>query len=539
MADAFASKNFLVVDDFADMRSAIKGILISLGVTRVDQARNGSEAIAKMQNKRFDVILCDYNLGPGKDGQQVLEEARHHQLIGVDTIFIMITAENAREMVMGAVEYAPDSYLSKPFTKDLLQTRLVKLFERKADLAKVNEALMAKDTTAAIRALDTLIASKPRNLGELLKLKSEICIESNRLDEAAATLEQVLAIREMPWARLGIGKIQFLKKQFDQAAETFRQLIDQDANFIGAYDWLAKTQTALRRFAEAEETLRLAVRLSPRGIRRQHTLGDIALTNGHPEIAETAYERAVGLAKHSVLNHPAIFAGLAKSKSANDKHDEALKVANEIHKVFPDREEAVFYAASTSALIKNRQGDKAGAEAALAEAEGALARLNETAHASEHALEMAKTYAGLGREDKAAAILRQVIANNHDDDETLNQIVHLCQESGLNYDAEGAIREVQRDLVKTNNEGVRLIKQGEFEAAIRLLSQAAEEMPGNKTINLNAAKAIIMYMERRGITSDDLRTVRRYIDRVQTLAPDDWRLGDVTARLRKITSQGD
>ena len=64
-------------------------------------------------------------------------------------------------------------------------------------------------------------------------------------------------------------------------------------------------------------------------------------------------------------------------------------------------------------------------------------------------------------------------------------------------------------------------------------------MPGNKTINLNAAKAIIMYMERRGVTSDDLRTVRRYIDRVQTLAPDDWRLGDVTARLRKITSQGD
>ncbi|MBK1653883.1 tetratricopeptide repeat-containing response regulator [Allochromatium vinosum] len=539
MADAFATKSFLVVDDFADMRSAIKGILISLGVTRIDQARNGSDAISKMQNKRFEVILCDYNLGPGKDGQQVLEEARHRQLIGVDSIFIMITAENAREMVMGAVEYAPDSYLSKPFTKDLLRTRLVKLFERKAHLTKVSEALVAKDPSAAIRAIDTLIAAKPRNLGELLKLKSEICIDSNRLDEATATLEQVLAIREMPWARLGIGKIQFLKKHFDQAAETFRQLIEQDANFIGAYDWLAKTQTAQRRFAEAEETLRTAVRLSPRGIGRQHTLGDIALNNGHPEIAEAAYERAVGLAKHSVLNHPAIFAGLAKSKSANNKHDEALKVANEIHKVFPDREEAVFYAASTSALIKTRQGDKAGGEAALAEAEEALARLNETAHTAEHALEMATTYAGLGREDKAAAILRQVIANNHDDDATLTQIVHLCQESGLNYDAEAAIREVQRDLVKTNNEGVRLIKQGEFEAAIRLLSQAADEMPGNKTINLNAAKAIIMYMERRGVTNDDLQAVRRYIDRVQTLAPDDWRLGDVTARLRKITSQGD
>ena len=342
MADAFATKTFLVVDDFADMRSAIKGILISLGVTRLDQARNGSEAIAKMQNRRFDVILCDYNLGPGKDGQQVLEEARHRQLIGVDSIFIMITAENAREMVMGAVEQAPDSYLSKPFTKDLLHTRLVKLFERKAHLSRVNEALVAKDTSAAIRELDALIASKPRNLGEILKLKSEVCIESARYDDALATLEQVLAIREMPWARLGVGKIQFLRKQYDQALETFRQLTEQDSNFIGAYDWLARTQTAKRQFVEAEETLRLAVRLSPRGVRRQHTLGDLALNNGHAEIAESAYERAVGLAKHSVLNHPALFAGLARSKSANAKHDEALKVAAEIHKVFPDRQEAAF-----------------------------------------------------------------------------------------------------------------------------------------------------------------------------------------------------
>ena len=116
--------------------------------------------------------------------------------------------------------------------------------------------------------------------------------------------------------------------------------------------------------------------------------------------------------------------------------------------------------------------------------------------------------------------------------------MHLCQESGLDYDAEAAIHEIQRDLVKTNNEGVRLIKQGEFEAAIRLLSQAADEMPGNKTINLNAAKAIIMYMERRGVTHDDLQAVRNYIDRVQNLAPDDWRLGDVTARLRKLTTKG-
>ncbi len=535
MVDLFAAKHFLIVDDFADMRAALKRILNSLGAVHIDQARHGSEAIAKMQTRPYDVVLCDYNLGPGKDGQQVLEEARVRQLLKVDSIFIMITAENSREMVMGAVEYAPDSYLSKPFTKELLQTRLIKLFERKANLRKVNQALLAKDPVAAIRELDTLIAAHPPNLGELLKLKSEICIDANRLDEAQGALEQVLAMREMPWARLGLGKIQFKRKQFTQAAETFRQLIEQERNFVAAYDWLAKTQMAQRQYAEAEETLKLAARLSPRNIQRQGLLGETALANHHPETAEAAYEHAVAMAKHSVFNHPVLFAGLAKSKAAAGKPNEALKVVEQIPKAFPDHPESRLYQAAATAIIKNRLGDQTGAQAALAEAEHALANLNETAHASKHALEMARTYAELGQEDKAARLLRQAIANNHDDEEILTQIVHLCQESRLNYDAESAIREVQGDVVRTNNEGVRLIKQGEFEAAIRLLTQAAEEMPGNKTINLNAAKALLMYMEHRGVVSDLLDQVRRYIDRVQTLAPEDWRLGEVNQRLRKLT----
>ncbi|QIK38834.1 tetratricopeptide repeat protein [Caldichromatium japonicum] len=535
MADLFAAKHFLIVDDFADMRTALKRILNSLGAIHIDQARNGSEAIAKMQARHYDVVLCDYNLGTGKDGQQILEEARVRQLLGVDSIFIMITAENTREMVMGAVEYAPDSYLSKPFTKEFLQTRLTKLFERKAHLYKVNQALLAKDPAGAIRELDTLIADHPSNLSELLKLKSEICIESNRLDEAQSVLEQVLAIREMPWARLGLGKIQFMRKQFTQAAETFSQIIEQERSFVAAYDWLAKTQMAQRQYAEAEETLKLAARLSPRNIRRQGLIGDIALTNNHPETAELAYEQAVGLAKYSVFNHPALFAGLAKSKAAAGKREEALKVAEQIPKVFPDHPEAALYQATATVFVKAKAGDQAGAQAALAQAEQELARLNEGARLSQHALELAKAYAELGQEDKAAALLRQVIANNHDDEDILTQIIHLCQESKLNYDAESAIREVQGDVVRTNNEGVRLIKQGEFDAAIKLLSHAAEEMPGNKTINLNAAKALLMYMERRGITNDLIAQVHHYINRVQTLAPDDWRLGDVRHRLRKLT----
>ncbi len=536
MAQAFADKNYLVIDDFPDMRAAIRSILRSLGVNRIDQARDGNDAITQMQIKHYDVVLCDYNLGPGKDGQQVLEEARHRLLLGVDSIFIMITAENARDMVMGAVEYAPDSYLAKPFTKDLLKKRLDKLFERKAHLKRVDKALVAKDYGAAIAELDALIAAAPKNLSELFKLKAEICLAAHRYDDAMAICEQVLAGREIVWARLGMGKSLLGKKRYAEAQEIFRQLLETDRNLIAAYDCLARSQTALQQFTEAEATLRRAVKLSPRGLRRQQMLGELALNNGHGPEAEIAFAQAVNLAKHSVLNHPSLFAGLAKSKSANNKHGEALKIIGEIGKVFADNPEAAFYKATVTAIVKQGQGDTAGATEALHAAEQAMTEFGEASH-SRLGLEMAKTCAQLGEQDKAARLLHKAIANNHDDDEFLMEIVQTCREAGVDYDAETAIREIQKRVVTTNNRGVRLIKEGEFDAAIALLHEACEEMPGNKTINLNAAKACIMKMEKLGATAEDLLAVRRYVERLHALAPQDWRLAEVTSRLRKLTPQ--
>ena len=212
MSSNLSDKNFLIVDDFADMRSVMRSLLRSLEVTRIDLAANGSEAISRLEKKRYDVVLCDYNLGPGKDGQQVLEEARHRQLLGLDAIFIMITAESAREMVMAAVEYTPDSYLTKPFTAELLDTRLKKLFEKKAHLTEVNRAMLAKDYGTAIIELDLLIDESPKNLPDLLKLKAEIYILAARYDEAQTIYQKTIDQRDVVWARLGLGKVFFHKK---------------------------------------------------------------------------------------------------------------------------------------------------------------------------------------------------------------------------------------------------------------------------------------------------------------------------------------
>src|SRR3989304_3987498 len=98
----YAQKKFLIIEDFASFRAILKKILQSYSATIIDETATGEDGISKMALKKYDVILCDYNLGEGKDGQQVLEEAKVRGLIGISTIFVMCTAENTMEQLMGA-----------------------------------------------------------------------------------------------------------------------------------------------------------------------------------------------------------------------------------------------------------------------------------------------------------------------------------------------------------------------------------------------------------------------------------------------------
>ena len=125
------TKKVLVVDDFFNFRLTMKNMMRSFDVIYLDDAGSGEEAIGKMAVRKFDIILCDYNLGQGKSGQQVLEEGKFRGYINYSTIFIMVTAENSLEMIMGAAEYQPDDYLMKPFAKEILGKKIKHLIERK------------------------------------------------------------------------------------------------------------------------------------------------------------------------------------------------------------------------------------------------------------------------------------------------------------------------------------------------------------------------------------------------------------------------
>lgn len=71
-----SKKRFLVVDDFSEFRSSIRGILRLLGVQHIDTAANGQDVLELCRRNSYDIILHDYNLGEGFSGQQVRTAAR-------------------------------------------------------------------------------------------------------------------------------------------------------------------------------------------------------------------------------------------------------------------------------------------------------------------------------------------------------------------------------------------------------------------------------------------------------------------------------
>ena len=530
------SKVFLVVDDFGDMRGMLRSMLSSIGVAEIDTAINGREAIEALERKRYDVILCDYNLGPGKNGQHVLEEARHRQLIGLDAVFVMITAENTREMVMGAVEYEPDSYLTKPFTKDLLKSRLEKLVIKRQDLQEVETAVSAQEFESAVQMLNEKIAARPKNLAELTKQKAEILYRSGEYEQSAEVYENVLSVREMPWARLGLGKVFFATGRLQEAAVIFEALLQENERLTAAYDWLARTLQSLDQGREAQEVLQRAVALSPQAILRQKALGELAMKNGDNAVAEQAFSQAVRLGRNSVYKAPGIFANLARVKSRCGDGKSALKIVDTMEKEFKGADASQLHAAMARGVIHQNLGDPAEAGVWMWQA-GELYESLGLQVSADLTLEMARSYGELGDTDKAQSMLRHAVRNNHSDQELLKRVEGLVGELNLGLDPKSFVADIRREIVKLNNQGVAMAKAGQLREAVALFSEAVAAMPSNKVVNLNAARVMILDMRERGIEREQLGQVRELLDRVKKMDPEGPALRRVQSMYQELVKQ--
>lgn len=113
----------LVVDDYNTMRRIIRNLLKQLGFDNVDEAAHGGEALTKMQEKTYGLVISDWNMEP-MTGLELLKQVRASDKFK-NIPFIMVTAESKPENVIAAKQAGVSNYIVKPFNAETLKGKLV------------------------------------------------------------------------------------------------------------------------------------------------------------------------------------------------------------------------------------------------------------------------------------------------------------------------------------------------------------------------------------------------------------------------------
>lgn len=524
----------LLIDDMPEMRTTVRIQLADAGLEKCDGARNIKEAIDRLTANRYDLIVCDYNLGQGADGQQLLELVRRRHLLPLSTAFLMITGETGYEQVSTAAEYSPDDYLLKPFTSDLLGTRLRRILEKKESLRELYAALAEKsDRNKAIAVCDELLAEKNRYTLDILRHKGDLLLETKRIDEALALYQSVLDQRATPWAEVGKARALAADGNHDEAKAHLERALEAYPNYLAAYDSLAHLLEKTDKSA-AQEVVEKALKVAPT-TQRQRRLGSLAMDNKDFSRAEEAYRRAVEKDRTGFFKSHDDYAGLAKSCAEQGKVTEAFAAVKEMGQHFSHNPDLLARQAAVESLVHIKAGNPVAAKAAL---ERAVALHGDQPLDPTTSLEIASACFASGDPEKAKAIIQSVAEDHNENDAVLARAQDVFRAVGLDDEGAAFLESTKKHMIQLNNDAVALAKAGELAQAITMLTEAADRLLNNCQVSINAALAILMDVQKNGIAPEKFTRAQRYILQARRANPDHRQLPDLIKFYRKLAPPG-
>lgn len=107
-------KQILIVEDEVIVASDLSITLKSEGFKISGIAHNYEEGLDSFKKLIPDLLICDINLGKGKSGIDLVRELKKIK----DVPVVFLTAYSDRETFSEAFETLPNSYLTKPFSKN-------------------------------------------------------------------------------------------------------------------------------------------------------------------------------------------------------------------------------------------------------------------------------------------------------------------------------------------------------------------------------------------------------------------------------------
>lgn len=162
---AYAKLNVLVIEDAGHMSGLICGILKSLGVGRISEARSGRDALDIMNFQAVDLVVTD-DLGPPMDGLAVAREIRKSKSPEISTIpIIHITSKLQKSAIFAARDAGVTEVLSKPFSATQMIARIESALANPRPIIKAqgfvgpDRRRKIKDSTERRRSADKTIVS--------------------------------------------------------------------------------------------------------------------------------------------------------------------------------------------------------------------------------------------------------------------------------------------------------------------------------------------------------------------------------------------
>lgn len=529
---SFSDKKVLILDDMPDMRTTMRNQVQSLGVSNVSLASNVKEALNQIQQKNFDIVLCDYYLGEATDGQQFLEYLRTNNAISRATLFIMITAETGFNSVITAAECMPDDYLLKPFTGETLKLRLERLLERKARLAAIDKLQDKGAWPEIIKACDEIIACKDKYIVDAMRIKGNALLMLHQTDAAINFYQNALKMRDMPWAKLGLARALKFKGDGEQAGQLLEGLITENPRLLAAYDLLGKIHSESGDAEKALNVLDNACKIAPHSLARQRSIANLAESTGDYSKVDKALSVVVKQTKNSPLRDSKDYAKLTNALTETGELERAVSVIKEAKDHFKETADMKFLAAY-EAVAQSKLGNKDLAEKALE-----LALTDDGSIPTEAtSLALAKACLAQNKKDLAFSILKSAVQNNPDSSKLQDDIGIIFKDHGGADVAKQFIESSVKEVINLNNDAVQKARAGQYAEAATMLTEAALRLPNNLQILSNAALSILMDIFTNGFDASKFIRAKQFQDAVVKQNDQYPKLAEINAFQIKIQAK--
>ncbi len=499
----------LVIDDFDNFRINVCHMMQRFGIGQVNDVSSAEAALERCTSTIYDIILCDYNLGAGKNGQQLLDELRDKKLLKSSSLFILVSGESSKSVIMAAYDARPDAYLTKPLSQQGLNKRLEALLAEKHDLMPAYQAIDNKDFKKAIAFCSSIAQEKKQHRVACQKLQLELLFDLGDYKSAETVCRKLLERSNLEWAKLGLIRVLLHREDYDEVLRYCEEVITENPICMQAFDFKIKALEGKDDKAQLQKALKEAVDLSPLTYERQGALGTIALENNDIEIAAVAFQKASRLGEHSHQDTTEVQMNFGRCAADMAKIDKqrARGMAKEAAKF-------IAQAASTTEAHVEKDIQRQLVEGQLQFCSGQQQKGQETVASAEQRIQAAgdditldtmtdlvKAFSGTGQEDKAQESFERLVEENKDNEDNLKRLDFLSDQP---VSKESNIR-----FTECNNEGISAFEEKDYDKARALFEEARSLCPKHKAIALNLAQVLLETIEERGYSEELMTAIKK------------------------------